>query len=361
MGILEIDRLADRARDRRALERRAADRLCDIASYDLVVVDTAPTGHTLRLLSAPETVAAVAEVLGALQQRAPADSRTARARRPSGSGGSADRAARGRRRATPRRGCAIRTRTAFVWVTLPEELSLDETGDGIAALERAGITRRRNRSSTACCPTAAPCPICDRRRVDEREAIAAIRRRFGRGRTLRVVPAERQRAARHRSARCARRAITRPRLSADGADASDAASAVGAPAAQPPAVSLAHRPLATLRGASLLFFGGKGGVGKTTVRGGGGAAAGARAIRERRVLLLSTDPAHSLGDVFGARRRRSPRARFRARRPNLVRARARRRRRARRAPRAVRSRARRDCRGGRHRRRAAPAIGALAS
>jgi arsenite-transporting ATPase len=52
-------------------------------------------------------------------------------------------------------------------------------------------------------------------------------------------------------------------------------------------------------GASLLFFGGKGGAGKTTV-----AAAVAmrlaRADRQRRVLLLSTDPAHSLGDVFRA-------------------------------------------------------------
>ena len=49
--------------------------------------------------------------------------------------------------------------------------------------------------------------------------------------------------------------------------------------------------------ASLLFIGGKGGVGKTTV-----AAATAlrlaRADSTRRVLLLSTDPAHSLGDVF---------------------------------------------------------------
>src|SRR5262249_34974841 len=48
------------------------------------------------------------------------------------------------------------------------------------------------------------------------------------------------------------------------------------------------------------FFGGKGGVGKTTVS----AAAAlhlARAHPDRRVLLLSTDPAHSLADVFAVR------------------------------------------------------------
>lgn len=57
--------------------------------------------------------------------------------------------------------------------------------------------------------------------------------------------------------------------------------------------------MALFANASLLFFGGKGGAGKTTV-----AAAVAmqlaRADRRRRVLLLSTDPAHSLGDVFRA-------------------------------------------------------------
>ena len=47
----------------------------------------------------------------------------------------------------------------------------------------------------------------------------------------------------------------------------------------------------------LIFFGGKGGVGKTTT-----AAASAILIAsmypEKKILLISTDPAHSLGDSF---------------------------------------------------------------
>jgi arsenite-transporting ATPase len=45
----------------------------------------------------------------------------------------------------------------------------------------------------------------------------------------------------------------------------------------------------------LLWVGGKGGVGKTTVA---SSLAVLAARRERRVLVVSTDPAHSLGDVF---------------------------------------------------------------
>lgn len=45
----------------------------------------------------------------------------------------------------------------------------------------------------------------------------------------------------------------------------------------------------------ILFFGGKGGVGKTTVS---AAAARLAAAQGRRVLLVSTDPAHNLGHLF---------------------------------------------------------------
>jgi len=57
------------------------------------------------------------------------------------------------------------------------------------------------------------------------------------------------------------------------------------------------------RNAKLTFFGGKGGVGKTTC-----AAAWAlqHAGNENRILLISTDPAHSLGDLLGRKLSNDP-------------------------------------------------------
>ncbi len=53
--------------------------------------------------------------------------------------------------------------------------------------------------------------------------------------------------------------------------------------------------LSLARSKRILFFGGKGGVGKTTVS---AATALAMASEGRRVLLVSTDPAHNLGHLF---------------------------------------------------------------
>src|SRR5262245_27603922 len=59
--------------------------------------------------------------------------------------------------------------------------------------------------------------------------------------------------------------------------------------------SIAHRQHALLL-KRILFFGGKGGVGKTTCA----SAVALAASREgKRVLLVSTDPAHSTSDIFG--------------------------------------------------------------
>ena len=58
-------------------------------------------------------------------------------------------------------------RSAFHWVLLPEELSIAESEDGLAALDRAGVPVAAlivNRVT----PDGAACPICDRRRATSR-------------------------------------------------------------------------------------------------------------------------------------------------------------------------------------------------
>ena len=346
VGILEIARFAQRrgrgegrgrregtGRGRRRRARRHAAGL-----YDLIVVDTAPTGHTLRLLAAPETVAAVAEALDALQeQHRVIRDQLARVGRPEAS----DRLiALLADQARDSAGLLHDPRTtAFHWVTLPERLALAESADGIAALEAGGM-RVAEVVVNRVLPDGGPCPLCDRRRAEQRRVIAAIRRQLGKGRTVsRIAAAVREprglkalasldaspeRSAKafapERSAkafalrstakafalRSAAKAFARRSIE-DVARRSAAEDAARRSTAAPrphdvarrlqPSVSDRDRFAAAISGASLLFFGGKGGVGKTTV-----AAATAlrlaKADARRRVLLLSTDPAHSLGDVF---------------------------------------------------------------
>src|SRR6185503_14589163 len=62
VGLFEIARLAGMSLSAASGSRAIAPK------YDTVVVDTAPTGHALRLLAAPATVAAVAEAIDELQQ-----------------------------------------------------------------------------------------------------------------------------------------------------------------------------------------------------------------------------------------------------------------------------------------------------
>ena len=291
VGLMEITRLAQAPPAR--------------SSYRLVVVDTAPTGHTLRLLAAPDAVAAVAAVLDLLQQEhRMIREQLARVGRPEAADALITLLAEHARKTAER--LHDPRQTAFHWVTLPEELSLAESEDAIAALERAG-TRVPEVLVNRVLPDAGPCPVCDRRRADERRVLAAIRRRLGRGRRVRVIPASIKEPRGVKAlatfggamARASRPAPLKRRPTGDALRRGSVQALVGhrfsgasAGAGLAPAESRD-----ALKGAALLFFGGKGGVGKTTAA----AAAAlrlARADASRKVLLLSTDPAHSLADVF---------------------------------------------------------------
>jgi arsenite-transporting ATPase len=300
VGLLEIERMANRPSSSRSGR-----------GYDLVVTDTAPTGHTLRLLAAPETVAAVAEVFDTLQQEHRLIRRQlARVNRPE----AADLLIAQLTEQAHNTAKRLRDpgQTALHWVTLAEALSLAETEDAVRMLDEAGL-RVTDIIVNRVTKVSDECRLCERRREEERSVIAGLRRRLGRGRRVRLISA----ATREPVGVAALTALAdgaakrrNDTAAPDDSPARDRGSAFsaarGAALSGPPERSHSDQPESprfdadVFRGASLLFFGGKGGVGKTTV-----AAATAVKLAQgrpaQRFLLLSTDPAHSLLDVFGER------------------------------------------------------------
>ncbi len=279
IGLLELRRLAEQRR------------------YDLVVVDTAPTGHTLRLLAAPELLQRIAALLDAMQAKHRFLARHLGGRyRGDASDALIEEIAESARSLT----ALLRdgARAAFTWVVVAEPLALAETEDGLRELKEFGIAVERIVVNQITAPPSSACAFCSGRRSSEAEVISRLRAR-NRGVSLSFVERQdREPRGRRELARFWKRQST---------------------AAPQPARRLVRptsrvlSPNAALEDGGreffqlpfppsvrLLLFGGKGGVGKTTC-----AAATAldlaRRDPARRILLLSVDPAHSLGDVLAAR------------------------------------------------------------
>jgi arsenite-transporting ATPase len=267
-------------------------RLEQAARADHVVVDTAPTGHTLRLLAAPDLLARLAEALDLMQEkhRVIASALGGARRRDAADVLVEEIAALAEEL---RAGLRDPAETAATWVLHPERLALEEARDGVAALRASGIRVREVVVNRMTPKPGGRCASCGPRRVEEARVLAAAREAFAPA-AMRVVET---RAAEPRGVP-ALRAFARA-LSAPPPRASPTKGRAGRRACRPP-TEPAPGPLrfAGARAATprLLLFGGKGGVGKTTA-----AAATALEIARagRRVLLLSVDPAHSLGDVLG--------------------------------------------------------------
>ncbi len=147
----EITRHLDRSSHAPGMAEAALlDRLCDMTEsvgrdVDRLIVDTAPTGHTLALLSLPEMMAAWTE--GLLKNRAEADRFAAKARQLAGGAPEPDRNARIRGVLSRRRERLGRLRnrlsdpqrTAFVIATIPERMPVLETLALSRTLARAHI------------------------------------------------------------------------------------------------------------------------------------------------------------------------------------------------------------------------------
>ena len=262
-------------------------RLARAQPYDEVVVDTAPTGHTLRLLEIPETLRRLAEVLSDMhaKHRFLAESLGGRYR-PDGADDVIDEIAEQAR--SLRADLGDPERTTFAWVLVPEEMAVAESREGLRALATLGVAVREIRVNRLTPLPSATCDGCSARAQGERAKIAEIVREFA-GARVRVMAA----ADKEPRGVSALRALSARVVEADGTTHRGRQA--------PPRIrKSARRSTAWLdeiapRARRLVIVGGKGGVGKTTVA---ATVALAAASQKRKVLLLSADPAHSLRDAL---------------------------------------------------------------
>jgi arsenite-transporting ATPase len=261
-------------------------------TYDRVVVDTAPTGHTLRLLATPSMFSALARVLDLMQEK----HRVLAAALGRGSRADASEALIDEIRENGERlDTVLRdpSRTRICWVSLPEELAIAESERAISSLRAEGMRVSDVLINRVTPPPPSACALCDGRRRAESDAMRGVPARLGNGSTrISIVPAQDEPARGIAALRALARTVSPLDLSP-------------LPVKRRPAVSRrAVRPNSILArlvdgpSTRLLLVGGKGGVGKTTCAT-TLALAVARADPQRRLLLLSTDPAHSIADALG--------------------------------------------------------------
>lgn len=265
-------------------------RLARSKQYDLVVVDTAPTGHTLRMLVMPDALRGLARVFDDMQEK-----HRAMTAALSGAwrGDAADALIEeldtdGRELAALLRDPA---RVRMTWVTLPEPMSIEETRDAVGALRGEGIAVSDvivNRLTPA---PPQRCRWCAARRRFEQRSLS----RMWRSEAPLIMAGVVARQPEPRGARALlaighelQSPLLRPRASSSRDLPVRGGFPVGTRRTDAPVGDKTR----------LLMFGGKGGVGKTTCA---AAAALEIAVRgpRRRLLLVSTDPAHSLADALG--------------------------------------------------------------
>lgn len=264
--------------------------------YSRIIIDTAPSGHTFRLLELPDVFTNWVRALDRLEDKHRYMVAQLVGRRAQDE---ADIFLRDMEERIER----VRTilddadESAFTLVTLAEGVVVEETLRYFEMLRRAKIpvtdlvvNRVESEHGT--------CNYCHKRTDSQRPWMKRIAREFSQL-SLHSAPlfAQDVRGADHL------RSFARLAWGAESkTDAEKTAkrSSKAAPASRLEKRSQTIKAGFDLKARRLLIFGGKGGVGKTTA-----ACAAALALAEqekhRRVLVCSTDPAHSLSDSFGER------------------------------------------------------------
>ncbi|MDP3023947.1 MAG: ArsA family ATPase [candidate division Zixibacteria bacterium] len=260
--------------------------------YDLIILDTAPTGHTIRLLELPDQMLKWIDVLDLMQHKHRYMSKRF-------TGGyvkdDADEFLEKMSEDVKRVRALLRNSetTEFAPVTIPEPLSINETERLLFILKNHRIPVKSiivNRIIGG-----EGCDLCASRRRDQQRHIKEIEEKFKEYNLFKIPLFPKQ-----------IRGIDDLKVFASALF--DETSQYQSTAVVPPStwISTQDRPVDSNSKLSDIFnknlqfilFGGKGGVGKTSM-----ASATALYIAKqnpkKKVLVFSTDPAHSLSDSFG--------------------------------------------------------------
>ena len=267
--------------------------------YSRVVVDTAPSGHTSRMLRLPEVFARWTAALDRMNEK----HRYMLAHFVRGARARADDVEvflreLGERVRALREVLFDPVRANFTLVTIPEAMSVEESARYFKLLKDQGvpvtdlIVNRVEREHE-------DCPYCRSRARAQSRWLAEIEREFA-ALTIRRVPLLPEEVSGAESLRRFARLAWGAGSVRDEGGGMRNETAISDSSLIPPPSSLRTHSGYRLGAKRLLIFGGKGGVGKTTA-----AASAALTLAEgdpaRRVLVFSTDPAHSLSDSFDER------------------------------------------------------------
>ena len=261
------------------------------AKFDSIILDTAPTGHTIRLLGLPSQMKKWIEVLDLMQakHRFLARHFTGKYRKDDADefletlGGDVNRV---------RKLLRNHDSTEFIPVTIPQVLAIEETERLLKILKEYGISVKSiivNRIKSG----ENKCPFCSKEEEEQKKELDCIRRKFA-DFELHWVPAFPYQISRLDRLREYAQVLLEKKPHC-------------LPAGEKPlglktkifsVIKSSQRASGLIKKDIVLYiFGGKGGVGKTTITS-ATAISIAKKYSSKKVLVFSTDPAHSLSDSF---------------------------------------------------------------
>ncbi len=257
-------------------------------AYAHIVVDTAPSGHTSRLLRLPEVFDRMVKALDLMGDKHRYIVAHFARRRPVADEVDVFLQDLSRRIEAVRKLLHDREQTSFTLVTIPEAMAVRETERYLTLLSEQGVPVRDlivNRVEQE----HGACAYCRARVRSQRPWMKEIARSFG-DLEIRYVPL------------MAKEVRGIEELKKIGKVIWEADKGVQAPRGRTSqeeglAPALKNKGEFPLASRKIVIFGGKGGVGKTTAAA-AFALALAQANPERKILVFSTDPAHSLSDSF---------------------------------------------------------------